>query len=139
MTGSPMVTVDAQRLYEDLRSLLYERFRRAFLRRTGREEPTGTPSAVVEAVADNFLLKQPETRREVQEIIDHHVGEDARPGSPTHRVYAPGMVKRMAISIGREAWAFRYDGPIQMELKVQSSRVTLHKIRPPNAPIHSSA
>ncbi len=131
MSGSRMVRVDAQRLYEDLRALLFEPFRRAFLRRTGREEPTNMPSTAVETVANNFLLKRPETRRKVQEIIDRHVGEDARPGSPTHRVYAPGMVKRMAISIGREAWVRRYDGPIQVELKVQSSKVTFHRIQPP--------
>ena len=139
MTGPPMATVDAQRLYEDLRSLLYQRFRQAFLRRTGRGESAGTPSVAVETVASNLLLKRPETRRKVQEIIDCHVGEGARPGSPSHRVYVPEMVKRMALSIGREAWKRRYDGLIQAELKVTSSTVFLYKIRSPNAPIYSSA
>jgi len=137
MTSSPMATVDPRRLYEDLRSLLYEPLRRAFLRQTGREEPTDTPSATVETIATAFLIKRPETRRKVQRIIDRHVGEDVRPGSPSHRVYIPEMVKRMALSIGREAWMHRYDGPIQAELNVQSSRVTLHQIRSPDAPIHA--
>ncbi len=131
MTGLPMVTVDAQRLYEDLRALLFEPFRHALLRRSGWGESTSTPSTVVEAVAGDLLLKRPETRRKVQKIIDRHVRENARLGSPTHRVYAPEMVKRMAFSIGREAWTRRYDGPIQMELKVHSSKVTLHRIQPP--------
>ena len=139
MTGSPTARVDAQRLYEDLRVLLYQPFRRAFLRRTGREGLTDTPSAAIESVTSAFLLKRPETRRKVQKIIDRHVGKDARPGSPSHQVYAPEMVKRMAVSIGREAWKRRYDGPIQAELNVQSSEVTLHQIRPPDAPIHSLA
>jgi hypothetical protein len=136
MTGFPTSTVDAQRLYKNLRSLLYERFRHAFLRRTGREEPTDTTSAAVETIASALLLKRPETRRKVQKIIDRHVGEDARTGSSSYRVYAPEMVKRMALSIGREAWKRRHDGPIRIELKVKSSTVSLHKIRPPNGPIH---
>ena len=135
MDGSPMATVNTQRLYEDLRSLLYEPFRHAFLRRTGWGKSPGTPGATAETIANNLLLKRPETRRNVQEIIDRHVGEAARPGSPSCRIYVPEMVKRMALSIGREARERRYDGPIEVELTVRSSTVSLHKIRPPNAPI----
>jgi len=137
MIPSPTATVDAQRLYEDLRVLLYEPLRRALLRRSGWGESTDTTSAAVETIASTLLLKRPETRRKVQKIIDRHIGEDTRTGSPSHRVYAPEMVKRMALSIGREAWKRRYDGPIEAELNVQSSEVTLHQIRHPDAPVRA--
>lgn len=136
MIDSSMLEVDTRRLFEDLRALLYERFRGAFLRRERRED-SPTPNAAIESVTRHFLLERPETRAGVQKIIGRHVGEDAlhgpqgRYGPRGHHVYTPEMVKKMAFSIGREAWRRRYEGPLQVELKVQSSRVSLHQIRPP--------
>jgi hypothetical protein len=135
MTGSTMVTVDVQRLNEDLRALLYERFRRAFLRR--RTKKNVRPSSVIESVAHLFLFEVEDTRREIQKIIGEHVAQDRTLCSPAHNVYAPELLKSLVYDIGREAWAHRYNGPIQAELNVQSSQVTLHKIRSPNGKVHA--
>jgi len=137
MNGSQMATVDAQRLYTDLRSLLYQPFRNAFLRRE-REEKNVRPSSVIELVAHLFLFELPDTRSEIQKVVDEHTIESRTLPSRPYNVYAPELLKSLVHDIGREAWKRRYDGPVRMELEVQSSRVTLHQIQPPNAPIHSS-
>jgi len=135
MSSSPMVTVDTRRLYEDLRSLLYQPFRSAFLNRERKGDAT-RPSTAIEAATRHFLFELPETRREIQKSVDEHMIETRTPRSRPHNVYAPELLKSIAYDIGREAWTHRYDGPVQMELNVQSSRVTLHQICPPNAPIY---
>ncbi len=130
MTGSPVVTVDVQRLYEDLYSLLYDPFRSAFLNRERRGDPI-KPSSSIESVTHLFLFDLPETRREIQKIVDEHAIEDRTLCSRPYNVYAPELLKSLVHDIGREAWARRYDGRVQIELKVQSSRVSLHQILPP--------
>lgn len=125
-----MLEVDTRRLFEDLRALLYERFRGAFLRRERRED-SPTPNAAIEAATRHFLLERPETRHEIQKAVGEHATESQTTQPGVYSVYVPEMVKKMAFSIGREAWRRRYDGPLQVELKVQSSRVSLHQIRPP--------
>jgi hypothetical protein len=130
MTGPPMVHVDAERLYKDLRALLYERFRNAFLDRERRGDTT-PPSRAIEAAAQHFLFDRPDTRREIQKALNKHVTESRASGSGSFAVYAPELLKSLVYDIGREARAHRYDGRVQAELKVQSSRVFLHQIRPP--------
>lgn len=130
MTSSPTVHVDVQRLYEDLRTLLYERFRCTFLNRGRRGGPT-PPSTVIEAATRHFLFDRPDTRREIQEVVDEHTIEGPVPRSQVHHVYAPELMKSLVYDIGREARVHRYDGPVQAELKVKESTVSLHQIRPP--------
>ncbi|MCS3782685.1 hypothetical protein [Salinibacter ruber] len=130
MTGSSMVQVDVQRLYEDLRDLLYERFRSAFLNRERKGEPT-RPSEAIEAATRHFLFELPETRREIQQAVNKHTTQDGTPHSQVYNVYAPELLKELVLDIGQVAWSHRYDGRVQIELKIQESEVSLHQIRPP--------
>lgn len=117
------------RMREDLRALLYEAFRSAFLHRLAHgDKYTGTPNTMIESVANVFLAELPHTRREISKIIDRHAIEGIRLRSPTHSDYTPAVLKRMVVGIGREAWKHRYDGPLEAELKVQESQVTLYQI-----------
>ncbi|MCS3856478.1 hypothetical protein GGP78_003181 [Salinibacter ruber] len=134
MTAPTMVQVDVQRLYEDLRALLQERFRSVFLNRRRRGHSTRASEAI-EAATKHFLFELPETRREIQKIVSKHTNEDQAARPHIRTVYAPELLKRLAHDIGREAWSRRYDGRVQIELKIQSSRVTLHQIQPPDASI----
>ena len=129
-----MVQVDVQRLYGDLRPLLYERFRSAFLKHERRVNTR--PSEAIEAATQHLLFELPETRREIQQAVNKHTTQDGTPRSRVHNVYAPELLKELVFDIGREAWARRYDGRVQIELKIQSSRVSLHQIQHPDAPIH---
>ncbi|MCS4190708.1 hypothetical protein GGP51_002191 [Salinibacter ruber] len=124
-----MVQVDVQRLHEDLRALLQERFRSAFLNRERRGNTR--PSEAIEAATQHFLFELPETRREIQKIVSKHTNEDQAARPHIRTVYAPELLKRLAYDIGREAWSRRYDGRVQIELKIQESEVSLHQIRPP--------
>jgi hypothetical protein len=124
-----MVQVDVQRLHEDLRALLQERFRSAFLNREQRGNTR--PSEAIEAATQHFLFELPETRREIQKIVSKHTNEDQAARPHIRTVYAPELLKRLAYDIGREAWSRRYDGRVQIELKIQESEVSLHQIRPP--------
>lgn len=135
MTAPTMVQVDVQRLYEDLRALLQERFRSAFLNRRRRGHST-RPSEAIEAATRHFLFELPETRRRIQKIVNEHTTEDQAARPHIRTVYAPELLKRLTYDIGREAWSCRYTGPVQIELNVQESDVSLHQIRHPDAPIH---
>ncbi|MCS4059951.1 hypothetical protein GGP94_001976 [Salinibacter ruber] len=125
-----MVQVDVQRLHEDLRALLQERFRSAFLNRRRRGHST-RPSEAIEAATQHFLFELSETRHEIQKIVSKHTNEDQAARPHIRTVYAPELLKRLAYDIGREAWSCRYDGRVQIELKIQESEVSLHQIRPP--------
>lgn len=136
MTNMPMVQVDVQRLYEDLRALLHQRFRVAFLERDWSPSPT-RPSITIEAATRHFLHELPDTRREIQKIVGEHVTEGRKTRPQTRAVYVPELLKELVRDIGREAWARRYDGRVQIELKVQPSQFSLHQIRHLDATVHA--
>lgn len=130
MTGSPMVQVDVHRLHEDLRALLYEPLRSAFLNRRRRGHPT-SPSKAIEAATCHFLFELPKTRDEAQKIVSKHATDGQAARSGVHTVYAPELLKSLVLDIGREAWSCRYTGPVQIELRVQETEVSLNQIRTP--------
>jgi hypothetical protein len=134
MTVPPMTKVNTRGLFEDLRGLLQERFRRVFLRRDRKANPT-RPSEAIEAATRHFLFELPETRRGIQKIVSEHVTKGRKTRLQTHTVYAPELLKELIRDIGREAWTRRYDGPLEIELKVRTSQVSLYQIRHPDAPI----
>jgi hypothetical protein len=127
-----MTEVDTRGLYEDLRALLRERFRRVFLKRDRKANPT-RPSEAIEAATRHFLFELPETRRKIQKALCQHATERPTTSPRTCAVYAPEMLKALVLDIGREAWTRRYDGPLEIELKIQESKISLHQIRSPNS------
>jgi hypothetical protein len=131
-----MVAVDTRRLLEDLRNLLYEPFRSAFLRREScgkhpDRKHLDMPSATIEAVASSLLFDRMRSR--IGAVVSRNVLETARPAPSTYSVYAPELLKALILDIGREAWARRYDGPLEAELKVRETEVSLHRMRHPGS------
>jgi len=134
MNDSVMVTMNTKRLFEDLRSLLYEPFRAALLYREYEERYSDDPRVMVESISEVLFHDMPGLQEEVGKVIDEHVNENDEPElrSPRHNVYAPEMAKEMIREIGMEAWRTRHAGPIEAEFKIQRSTVSLHRIRHPD-------
>lgn len=133
MTDNTEVVMDTQQVFSDLKELLFEPFRSAFLHRLAHgSKYSDHPTVMIESVSRSFRQEISYTKREIQNIIDRHVVNSRSLRSPTHQSYAPEVVKELIDDIGREAWEKRYHGPAEVELKVRASSVQLYQIRHPD-------
>lgn len=133
MTDEAFRAVDTQKIFTDLKNLLFEPFRSAFLYRLAHgNKYSDHPTVMIESVSRSFRQEISYTKREIQNIIDRHVVNSESLRSPMHKHYSPELIKDLIDDIGREAWKKRYDGPAEVELKVRESSVQLCQIRHPD-------
>jgi hypothetical protein len=129
------ITLTEREMFAEMWDLLFQRFRCALLEKTRDDRIDDPPSEMAWDVTETCLMgpmKEP-----ILDIVDRYALEEA-PSVDTPIVQRrgdfarSGTVKTLVHRIALEAWEARYNGPIEVHMKVRSSTITLHNIRHPN-------